>query len=473
MINRKDELNLLYNSSVSKGEFDFDMLQCRYNIYQLLSPTDIGDIHYIATNIKFKGNVRKRKLYMDDIMRKRNFMKVTAGTNRLVYKFLDDQSFVCKLPIDKNGIFDNISEATNQLYLKPFNAKMFQVSDCGTISCSECVRPIRYAEEFESVADDVFDLLYKKILGKYVMDDIGASKFMNYGIRKGFGPVFLDFPRIFVLDGGKLKCQNIVDGFKCGGEIDYDLTFDNLICKCCGKRYRARDLMDENIKTTIIYEKGVDDMRLKMFNANGELLVNNTKEEITSDIITPKEDYMRVKINRGITGEPKFTMEDNLPDIGLDIIRGQGEESNMRVSFGNVNIDNEISKIESDINKIEASNNVAEYSIVDLIKDISELEKDIKEDLVEEIKTPIDVEEENIMDIVTEIRYESTREDEYETVYTESDLTNTPIADSLKKAVVEKEKKQAVEKNKKKKGKVIVNNVGTIVEETEQKVRLI
>lgn len=463
MINRKDELNLLYNSSVSKGEFDFDMLQCRYNIYQLLSPTDIGDIHYIATNIKFKGNVRKRKIYMDDIMRKRNFMKLTAGTNRLVYKFLDDQSFVYKLPIDKNGIFDNISEATNQLYLKPFNAKMFQVSDCGTISCSECVRPIRYAEEFESVADDVFDLLYKKILGKYVMDDIGASKFMNYGIRKGFGPVFLDFPRIFVLDGGKLKCQNIVDGFKCGGEIDYDLTFDNLICKCCGKRYRARDLMDENIKTTIIYEKGVDDMRLKMFNANGELLVNNTKEEITSDIITPKEDYMRVKINRGITGEPKFTMEDNLPDIGLDIIRGQGEESNMRVSFG----------------KAEVSNNEVEDSIVDLKKDVKEdikIEESIEikeEDLVEEIKTPIDVEEEKIMDIVTEIRYESTREDEYETVYTESDLTNTPIADSLKKAVVEKEKKQAVEKNKKKKGKVIVNNVGTIVEETEQKVRLI
>ena len=38
------------------------------------------------------------------------------------------------------------------------------------------------------------------------MADIGTNFFMNWGIRPGFGPVLLDYPYVYELDGN--KCVN-------------------------------------------------------------------------------------------------------------------------------------------------------------------------------------------------------------------------------------------------------------------------
>ena len=42
---------------------------------------------------------------------------------------------------------------------------------------------------------------------RYIMDDVGTLKFMNYGIRRGWGPVILDYAKTFKLDGNKLICN--------------------------------------------------------------------------------------------------------------------------------------------------------------------------------------------------------------------------------------------------------------------------
>ena len=87
---------------------------------------------------------------------------------------------------------------TNSL-LKPFVTKMFECSPCGTVATVERVEPITSRQEFLSVADDIFDLLNQQILGQYILEDIGTNYFMNYGLRKGFGPVLLDYPYLFEL----------------------------------------------------------------------------------------------------------------------------------------------------------------------------------------------------------------------------------------------------------------------------------
>ena len=94
-----------------------------------------------------------------------------------------------KVAYDDIGLGDNPREFINQQYLKPFCTKVFEVSQNGVLAIVERVNPITNREEFLSVAEDVFTLLTEYIIGEYVMDDIGTKYFMNYGLRKGFGPV--------------------------------------------------------------------------------------------------------------------------------------------------------------------------------------------------------------------------------------------------------------------------------------------
>ena len=81
------------------------------------------------------------------------------------------------------------------------------------------------------------------LVGKYVLEDFGTKFMYNWGIRRGFGPVLLDYPEIYELDGSKITCfAQLDDGTICGGEIDYDEGFNFLYCTKCGTRYRAIDL---------------------------------------------------------------------------------------------------------------------------------------------------------------------------------------------------------------------------------------
>ena len=139
---------------------------------------------------------------------------------------------------------DNPNEFRNQFLLKPFVTKVFEVSPCGTVGLFERVVPITTVEEYISIAEDVFKLIITQIVGRYVLDDIGTDYFQNIGVRPGFGPVLLDFPYVYELDGNKLFCnkRDPVTRRPCGGEIDYDAGFNKLICTKCGKRYYAHQL---------------------------------------------------------------------------------------------------------------------------------------------------------------------------------------------------------------------------------------
>jgi hypothetical protein len=143
------------------------------------------------------------------------------------------------------GTQDAPREFQNQMVLKPFVPKVFEYTPDGVLSIQERVEPITNREEFMSVAEDVYTLITEFLLGEYVFDDIGSDYFMNYGIRKGFGVVILDFPYMFKVDYGKLICAakdpTTISG-TCEGEIDYDDGFNELHCTKCGAIYTAKDL---------------------------------------------------------------------------------------------------------------------------------------------------------------------------------------------------------------------------------------
>ena len=77
-------------------------------------------------------------------------------------------------------------------------------------------------------------------------------------VRYGYGPVLLDYPFIYKLDGNKLFCNKVdpATNEPCNGEIDYDVGFNHLVCTRCGKIYLATDLKDDSVENKIIIKGG-------------------------------------------------------------------------------------------------------------------------------------------------------------------------------------------------------------------------
>ena len=240
-------------------EFNYDNLWAP-PISLLLSPSDIDELRKIATSVKLNGKIDKKYELIDNIMRSRGFKRAHCGTNRVVYNYLEDIRFVAKIAVDRVGMNDSPNEFRNQRYFKPFCTKIFEVDPSGVVAFCERVNPITSIEEFASVADDIFTMMVTKIIGKYVVDDLGASKFMNYGLRQDaqghtFGPVILDFPYAYELDGDKLICNRKDDrtGVTCGGDIDYISTLDYMCCTKCGKKYTAQELSKDDSNVIHLY----------------------------------------------------------------------------------------------------------------------------------------------------------------------------------------------------------------------------
>lgn len=278
--------DILYTKEQTPLEFQFDNLMGP-PVYSFLTREDVYQLNKIATCLKYASNVKLKYKMMDSIMAQRGFRHFACGTNRRIYRHYMYETFLFKVAIDRVGLEDNPNEFNNQELLKPFVAKMFDTTPCGTVSSVERVIPISTRQEFISVASDVFDMVWKKIIGKYVLEDIGEKCFMNYGLRRGFGPCLIDYPYLFEVDYDKLVCHNEINGYPCNGLIDYDIGFNVLRCEKCGKEYPARKLQKaiKEKKVFIDDEESyiTDKLRFKITNQNGDLILDRTQAE--SEII--------------------------------------------------------------------------------------------------------------------------------------------------------------------------------------------
>lgn len=279
-LNRSDIISRLQSRAISIDEFNFERLSAP-PIMSMFTQQDLDQLYYIATSARYSGNAQKRFKAIDSIMNPRGFIKLSSGTNRICYRCVSDDSFVVKVAIDKVGIGDNPKEFMNQLIFKPYVAKVFEVDPTGVLATMERVIPITSREEFASIAGDVFDVISDWFIGTYIMADIGTQFFMNWGIRRGFGPVLLDYPYAYELDGNKLYCSAPDDNSptgNCEGEIDYDDGYNFLKCTKCGMKYRVRELA-KNIKDETIIVKGrrITNMKVKM-------KVNGVAVETASDM---------------------------------------------------------------------------------------------------------------------------------------------------------------------------------------------
>lgn len=397
-------MDVLMTKDMDPLEFHFESLWIP-PITCYLTPQDVEQLRQIATSVRLSSQIQKKYKMIDDIMVARGFKRFSAGTNRVVYRYLEDNRFLAKIAVDRVGMQDNPLEFQNQQFLQPFVSKMFHVSPCGTVGFAERVLPVKNKEEFRLIADDVFDIIINKILGLYVVEDIGTKYFMNWGIRPGFGPVLLDYPYVYKLDGNKLWCsKELIDfgGEICNGEIDYDDGFNHLVCSRCGKVYLATDLKDESPTNKIIITKGGYQMRCVIMRGDkviatpipaDEVMVRPAKKAVTN----PTTNRMTVRIDRP-GQEPVF-----VTNVGGRVMSShQVESANIQVPEQKTwSPDADEEEIEVDTSEEEVETEVAEPDISDEeVEGPDNRREDDEESEEEEINPQIEVNETIIDDNV-------------------------------------------------------------------------
>lgn len=359
---------LLYPKCKTAIEFKFDNLRVN-PLLSYITVQDIMQLNKIATSIKYSSKPKEKYAMIDNIMTARGFRKMASGTNRVTYRCLNDYAVVIKIAIDKVGLSDNGNEFRNQHLLKPFVTKCFEVSPCGTVGLFERVVPITSREEFIHISDDVFDLI-NNLIGKYVLEDIGEKYYMNYGLREGFGPVLLDYPYVFELDGRKLIC-NVPEPMEpkgyCGGEIDYDLGYNDLRCKKCGKRYLATDLKsDVKSEQPKIIIEGEDTM-VKCILKRGDEIVStlNSEAPASTSTIKSKDDFLKYRA-RETKGKKSYNRKPEIKtsdDVHVKVrIRGLHKRDI-------VDID-ELARKEAEENTIKIPISFAEKPVNEVVEDV-------------------------------------------------------------------------------------------------------
>lgn len=308
-MSRVDLLQSLYATKENPFKFDFDALTAP-RIYEAFSPTDIGDLNYIATSLKYNGKIGKKKKMIDEIMKRRGFKWTHDGTNRMVYDWLDVPTVVAKIALDKVGIEDTPKEYVNQQYIKPYCCKVFEVAGNGVMGFIEKVNPITSIYEYLSVASDIYDL-YLKLTGIKILDDIGTDRYLNIGIRANnvtgqyFGPVVLDFPYLFKVDGKKLKCKaiNIVNGKPeiCNGDIDIDIGFNKIYCTKCGRDLQMQDIasdIEQEPRKFYKFKEGTNMARANIIDGNGNIILASGRS--SKILINPEEYRTTEQIEAGV-----------------------------------------------------------------------------------------------------------------------------------------------------------------------------
>lgn len=284
---RADILSTLYSKKTTALDFNFDSLIAP-PLYTLIPNRDLERMHKLVTSVKYTSKIDYKEAEIKKIMGYYGFTRFASGTHRVVYRHLDYPYLIAKISLNKSSLMDNVREFQNQAFLKPFCCKCFEVDQTGMIGLFEKVDPILSREEFASIAGDIFDFINEKIIGKYIVDDIGTESFMNYGLRRGFGPVLLDYPEVYPLDGNKLYCNKFDQntGLFCGGVLDYDPGFNTVFCQKCGRTYEARELQLLE-KNNEVIKKGVS-TNMKLEIRRGDTIIKTVDSNTTpTDYIEP------------------------------------------------------------------------------------------------------------------------------------------------------------------------------------------
>lgn len=287
-------------------------------VYDFFTDDELALIKKIIFDRKDKA-FKKKFQKLDAIVKPKGFKRSGCGTNRVVYEPLDDNATFCiKIALDRAGSKNNPDEIVNQKYLKPFVAKCFDISQDGNVGIFERVVPIENLYQMWSVREDIYKIM-ETIVGRFIIDDFGTKAFKNWGLRKGFGPVLLDYADMYILDPKILYCThtlNLDTTEQCRGELDYDAGFNNIICLKCGGIHMASEFKDGRKKIALFSRKREIDMTMKIqIFKNGELYWDNDHGVYGEDIKVNEPKENKLDISSKLDLEEIDKMKENLAKL--------------------------------------------------------------------------------------------------------------------------------------------------------------
>lgn len=287
-------------------------------VYDFFTDDELALIKKIIFDRKDKA-FKKKFQKLDAIVKPKGFKRSGCGTNRVVYEPLDDNATFCiKIALDRAGSKNNPDEIVNQKYLKPFVAKCFDISQDGNVGIFERVVPIENLYQMWSVREDIYKIM-ETIVGRFIIDDFGTKAFKNWGLRKGFGPVLLDYADMYILDPKILYCThtlNLDTTEQCRGELDYDAGFNNIICLKCGGIHMASEFKDGRKKIALFSRKREIDMTMKIqIFKNGELYWDNDHGVYEKDINVNEPKENKLDITSKLDLEEIDKMKDDLAKL--------------------------------------------------------------------------------------------------------------------------------------------------------------
>lgn len=290
---RKIHLNAMYRSLAYTVPLEraFDDLQGPM-VEDLFDADTIKSIKLVVTNPKIKFFKDKFRI-LAGILNPLGYILAHAGTNRVVFQPQFDDSFVVKIGLDIAGRTNNPNEIVNQKYLKPFVCKCFDTTDDGVIGTFERVVPIENLYQLWSVREDIFDIM-RAITKRFIIDDFGTEAFKNWGVRKGFGPVLLDYADMYILDKDTAYCRKPIDWHStavCGGELGYTPGYNKIMCKKCGGIGKAKQYKGKEKLSVYVPSRGID-MGIKCVIKIGGRTVFSTEEGFTNQINESKEEFV-------------------------------------------------------------------------------------------------------------------------------------------------------------------------------------
>ena len=290
---RKIHLEAMYKSLAYTVPLEraFDDLQGPM-VEDLFDAETIKSIKMTVTNPKIKFFKDKFRI-LAGILNPLGYILAHAGTNRVVFQPQFDDSFVVKIGLDIAGRTNNPNEIVNQKYLKPFVCKCFDTTDDGVIGTFERVVPIENLNQLWSVREDIFDIM-RAITKRFVIDDFGTEAFKNWGVRKGFGPVLLDYADMYILDKDTAYCRKPIDWHStavCGGELGYTPGYNKIMCKKCGGIGKAKQYKGKEKLSVYVPSRGID-MGIKCVIKIGGRTVFSTEEGFTNQINESKEEFV-------------------------------------------------------------------------------------------------------------------------------------------------------------------------------------
>lgn len=267
----------------------------RQNYLELFSSDVLEDLTTIM-EWSSDNQLKSRKMieYLSDF----GFEDLGLGTNILTVTNPLYPGVVFKLALDYYGVADNINDEWLSETI-PHYAKFITRDLTGIVSVQQRYTVIKSLARLNTFREEILTLL-NKLSKKYLVIDLGLNRFLNYGVDRDGEFIIVDGSDLYPVSNAKtlMVCSRGV-GYKgnshkvkrCGGHLEYDEDFHELVCQKCGARCNPSELRPT---------KGDGDMAA-MFITDG--LSNNERFELE------KEGILKILKRKNASNTPSLADE--------------------------------------------------------------------------------------------------------------------------------------------------------------------